>query len=175
MSFELSYDTKIGMSWAEIPVIFAWTQIILTTVYFIALSGSSNMLGVSVSKMFAAACCDEVFFFADFFFGLAALSAKMSSAKPGKWMSVNLKNSFYEVFIKSSVNIRAFAVYSMVHESQQGFFCFVGGKEVKIKKCLPNSVGWKNPLAVACQRKKKIAKKIQSNVWFTIPWVKGRL
>ncbi len=61
--------------------------------------------------------------------------------------------------------LRAFALYSMVDGSRQQFFCFVGGKKIKIKTSLPNSVGAKKLFRCNMSEEKKKETKIQSNKW----------
>ncbi len=53
--------------------------------------------------------------------------------------------------------IRPCSVYSMVDGSRQGFSCYVGGKKIKIKSRLPNTVGGKTLLnsCMSEERKKK--------------------
>ena len=58
------------------------------------------------------------------------------------------------------VTLRPCSVYSMVDGSRQGFFCNVGGKKIKIKSYLPNTVGGKT-LSNFCMSEGK--KKLTNN------------
>ena len=52
----------------------------------------------------------------------------------------------------------------MVDGSRQGFLCGVGGKKIKIKTCLPNTVGGKKTLQfLHVGRGKKKKKRLMNN------------
>ena len=49
-------------------------------------------------------------------------------------------------------------IFSVI-STPEGFFCFVGGKKIKIKMCLPNTVGQKKLFRCCMSEEKKIVPK----------------